>query len=96
MTYIPSISLLSLSLTLFFSSLLLGGYLTNYILEVKKHTEDWTDASVLSFNTTDLTQALSGLKPLIVYEARVQSQNFNGLSEFSAVASVTTFGEFGN
>ena len=49
----------------------------------------------MPFNTTSLSQSLSGLQILTAYDARVLSINANGPSDFSATTRLSTVGEWG-
>ena len=71
-----------------------GGFPTFYILQVKISTENWSDIGVRVFNFTSntLQQTLADLQPLVNYDIRIQSQNFNGLSDFSSEITFSTFG----
>ena len=75
------------------SSCWLGGFPTEYRLEVKQHLQDWSSDGVLRINTSELTHNLTGLDTLTRYDARVLSVNFNGPSDFSPTAEFATVGE---
>ena len=60
---------------------------------MKRGFEEWSDGKSVNL-TSDMRQYdLTELDPLATYDTRVQSQNLNGLSEFSAVEDFITFGE---
>ena len=60
---------------------------------MKRGFEEWSDGKSVNLTSDMRSYDLTELDPLSTYNTRVQSQNLNGLSEFSAAVEFITFGE---
>ena len=73
---------------------LTGGFPVSYTVEIKRGLQNWEEEGIISVsNITTLFHDQTGLTPLTIYDARVLSVNFNGLSDFSYFVRFRTVGK---